>query len=102
MKRSEQSHSSEDANEASKEFGSELELDPTNANAAYELADMHRDAGQFEEAAQLFEQALKYYPDFEDAHLGLAAAFIAQQKMQDALTDNRNFSWALSCSTSSI
>ena len=85
LKRSEQSHSSEDANEASKEFGSELELDPTNANAAYELADMHRDAGQFEEAAQLFEQALKYYPDFEDAHLGLAAAFIAQQKMQDAL-----------------
>ena len=34
---------------------------------------------------QMFEQALKYYPDFEDAHLGLAAAFIAQQKMQDAL-----------------
>jgi len=85
LKRSEQSHSSEDANEAAKEFERELELDPTNANAAYELADMHRDAGQFEEASQMFEQALKYYPDFEDAHLGLAAAFIAQQKMQDAL-----------------
>jgi tetratricopeptide (TPR) repeat protein len=85
LKRSEQSHSSEDANDAAKEFEGELELDPTNANAAYELADMHRDAGQFEQAAQLFEQALKYYPDFEDAHLGLAAALIAQQKMQDAL-----------------
>src|SRR5207247_3383405 len=83
--RSQQAHSTEDANEAAKEFERELDLDPTNANAAYELADMHRDAGEFEEARQLFEQALKYYPDFEDAHLGLAAAFIAQQKMQDAL-----------------
>src|SRR5207253_2940577 len=55
------------------------------ANAAYELADMHRDAGEFEEARQLFEQALKYYPDFEDAHLGLAAVLISQQKTQDAL-----------------
>jgi len=81
LKRSQQAHS----NEAAKEFERELDLDPTNANAAYELADMHRDAGEFEEARQLFEQALKYYPDFEDAHLGLAAAFIAQQKMQDAL-----------------
>jgi tetratricopeptide (TPR) repeat protein len=85
LKRSQQAHSTEDANEAAKEFERELELDPTNANAAYELADMHRDSGEFEEATQLFEQALKYYPDFEDAHLGLAAALMAQQKMQDAL-----------------
>jgi len=85
LKRSQEAHSTEDTNEAAKEFERELGLDPTNANAAYELADMHRDAGEFEEARQLFEQALKYYPDFEDAHLGLAAALIAQQKMEDAL-----------------
>src|SRR5207244_3501012 len=74
LKRSQQAPSTGDANEAAKEFERELEL-----------ANMHRDAGEFEEARQLFEQALKYYPDFEDAHLGLAAALIAQQKMQDAL-----------------
>lgn len=85
LKRSEQSHSSDDANEAAKEFERELDLDPTNANAAYELADMHRDAGQFEEAAQLFEQALKHYPDFEEAHLGLAAVLMAEQKTRAAL-----------------
>ena len=85
LKRSEQSHSTEDANEAAKEFEHELEIDATNANAAYELAEMHRDAGQFEESTQMFEQALKYYPEFEDAHLGLAAALISQQRMQEAL-----------------
>ena len=85
LKRSQQAHSAEDANEAAKEFARELELDPSNANAAYELADMHRDAGEFDEARQLFEQALKYYPEFEDAHLGLAAVLIAQQKMPEAL-----------------
>ena len=85
LKRSQQAHSPEDANDAAKEFERELELDPTNANAAYELGDMHRDAGNFEEAGQRFEQALKYYPQFEEAHLGLAAVFIAEQKMEAAL-----------------
>ena len=85
LARSQQANSPEDASEASKEFDRELMVDPTNANAAYELADMHRSSGEFEEAQRFFEQALNYYPDFEEAHLGLAAALIAQQKPELAL-----------------
>ncbi|GAC1664358.1 MAG: hypothetical protein NVS9B4_19750 [Candidatus Acidiferrum sp.] len=85
LARSQQNSSPEDATEAAKEFERELELDPTNANAAYELADIHRNAGDFEPARQMFEQALRYYPDFEEAHLGLAAVLMAQQKPDSAL-----------------
>ena len=38
--------------EARRAFEEELALDPTNANAAYELAEMHRKAGELEPGAQ--------------------------------------------------
>jgi tetratricopeptide (TPR) repeat protein len=71
--------------EALKEFEEELQADPGNGNAAYEIAEIHRKAGEFEQAEQFFEQALKLYPDFEEAQLGLAAALMAQQKPEQAL-----------------
>ena len=85
LKRSQQAQSADDAAEAAKEFQRELDIDPGNASAAYELADMHRDAGEFDQAIALFQQALKYYPDFEDAQIGIAATLISEEKMQDAL-----------------
>ncbi len=83
--RSQQTNSAEDAAEALKEFQKELELDPSNANAAYEIGEAHRKVGQLEEAQRFFERALKYYPDFEEAHLGVAAVLIAVQKPDEAL-----------------
>lgn len=71
--------------EASQEFARELELDPTNANAAYELAEISRKGGQLEKARGLFETALKYYPDFEEAHVGIAAALISLAQPTQAL-----------------
>ena len=85
LARSRQTGSSDDANEALKEFERELEIDPTNANAAYEIADAYRNAGQLEEAQKFFELALKYYPDFEEAHLGLGAVLTSLQKPELAL-----------------
>jgi tetratricopeptide (TPR) repeat protein len=85
LARSHASSSTEDAAQAVQEFQEELKLDPSNANAAYELAELHRNAGEFSEAATFFQQALKYYPDFEEAHLGLAAVWLSQQKPQLAL-----------------
>lgn len=72
--------SAEDAALAKQEFENELELDPGNGNAAYELAEMARNAGQYESAQKFFEAALKGHADFEEAHLGLAATLIALQK----------------------
>jgi tetratricopeptide (TPR) repeat protein len=73
-------NSQEDTAGALKEFSNELELDPTNANAAYELAETYRNSGEMEEAEKYFRLALKYYPDFEQANLGLAAVLVKQEK----------------------
>lgn len=80
-----QSHSQQDTADALTEFEQELQTDPSNANAAYELGEMRRKAGQFGPAAAYFEQALKYYPSFEEAHLGLASVLLKQQKAAEAL-----------------
>jgi tetratricopeptide (TPR) repeat protein len=77
-------NSQQDTASALKEFSNELELDPTNANAAYELAETHRNSGEMEEAEKYFRLALKYYPDFEQANLGLAAVLVKQEKPEMA------------------
>jgi tetratricopeptide (TPR) repeat protein len=70
----------DDTPAALKEFSTELELDPTNANAAYELGEAAHTSGNMAEAERHFRQALKYYPDFEQANLGLAATLMNQGK----------------------
>ena len=71
--------------EALKEFERELDLDPSNANAAYEAAEIRRKSEDFNQARRLFEMALKYYPDFEEARLGLAKALISLGRPDEAL-----------------
>jgi len=82
LSRSRQSNSQADA---SKEFEQELQLDPTNANAAYELGEIHRKSGQLDKAREFFEIALKHYPDFEEAQVGLGRALLALGKPDLAL-----------------
>lgn len=72
-----QNASTDDPAEARKAFEEELRIDSTNANAAYEIGEMHRKAGELERAREFFEQALKHYPDFEEALVGLGRALIA-------------------------
>ena len=74
-----------DAGEARKEFEAELALDPTNANAAYELAEMQRKAGELEAARTLFAQALSHYPTFEQALVGLGRTLVALGRPAEGL-----------------
>ncbi|HWS17987.1 MAG TPA: tetratricopeptide repeat protein [Candidatus Elarobacter sp.] len=85
LARSYQVASAQDTAEAAKEFEQELQRDPTNANAAYELGEIRRKSGQFDEAQKLFKAALKDYPNFEEAHLGLASVLLSWQKLKLAL-----------------
>jgi predicted Zn-dependent protease len=85
LERSNNGGSTDDATEARKAFEEELALDPTNANAAYELAEMHRQAGEMELARKLFEQALSHYSAFEHAQIGLARTLLALGSPNDAI-----------------
>lgn len=71
--------------EALKEFEEELRLDPTNANAAYESGEIHRRSARFDRAAELFSQAVKYYPDFVDALVALGRTLVSLGKAGEAL-----------------
>ena len=79
------SQSQNDLAQVTQEFEQELSLDPANANAAYELAEIHRKAGQFDQAQQFFEQAIKHYPDFGEARLGIAGVLMTEGKPSAAL-----------------
>jgi tetratricopeptide (TPR) repeat protein len=78
-------HAAEDRDQAVHEFEQELQVDPSNANALYELAEIHRQQNELDQAQQLFASALKYYPDFEEAQVGLGTTLMAQQKPDMAL-----------------
>jgi tetratricopeptide (TPR) repeat protein len=71
---------SDASSQALKEFDQELQLDPTNANAAYEIGEIRRSAGEYNEARSFFERALEYYPDFEEALIGLGRTLLSLQK----------------------
>lgn len=85
LARSNSSGTADDASEARKAFEEELTIDPSNANAAYELAEMHRKAGELEPARKLFQQALTHYPAFEHAQVGLARTLIALGSPNEAI-----------------
>src|SRR5450631_4486592 len=74
-----------DVLEAEKEFEAELQLDPGNGNAAYEIGEIHRSAGDLGGAQQYFQLALDQYPQFVEAHLGLSSVFLYEQKPALAL-----------------
>ena len=75
--------------EALKAFERELALDPTNANAAYEAAEIHRKSAHFDEALKLFAQAVKHYPDFEEALVGSGRTLLSLGKPNEALAPLR-------------
>ena len=86
LSRSRQTGSADDLAQALIEFQQELHFDPSNANAAYELAEAYRRSARMEDAQQFFERAIKYYPDFEEALVGLASIFLEVNKPELALT----------------
>ena len=69
-----------------REFEQELRLDDqTNANAAYEAGEIHRKSARFDRAAELFSQAVKYYPDFVEALIALGRTLVSLGKAEQAL-----------------
>jgi predicted Zn-dependent protease len=71
--------------EALKEFEQELQLDPTNANAAYEAGEIHRKSARFDNALKMFLLAVKHYPDFEEPLVGLGRTLVSLGRPAEAL-----------------
>jgi tetratricopeptide (TPR) repeat protein len=70
---------------AAREFEEELRVDPTNADAAYELGEIRRKAGDLDKARELFRMAVEHYPEFEQGLVGLGRVLVAQGKADLAL-----------------
>ena len=71
--------------EARAAFEEELRIDSTNANAAYEIAELHRKAGELPQAREFFERAVGHDPAFEDALVGLGRTLIALGQPEGAV-----------------
>ena len=67
------------------EFEQELAIDPTNANAAYELGELERKAGRSSRPAISFARAVASQPAFEHARVGLARVLLALDQPAEAL-----------------
>ena len=83
--RARETHHPEDLVSAMNEFQAELKIDAGNANAAYEIGELHRLAGELEPARTYFELAVQMYPDFPEANLGLGTVLASMGRPAEAL-----------------
>jgi len=74
-----------DREEAKREFQAELDIDPGNGNAGYELANLEAESGETTTASERYETILREYPDFEEALVGLAGIDLSSQKADQAV-----------------
>lgn len=78
-----------DTEAAMAEFRLELQADPSNANAAYEIGEVLRKQGEFAQARDYFTQAVKFYPEFEQAQLALGGVLTSLGDPAGAITHLR-------------
>lgn len=76
----------EDREAAHREFRAELDLDPRNGNAGYELANMAAEDNNLEEARKQFEAVIARFPNFEQALVGLGGVYLQSQAGAQAVT----------------
>lgn len=85
LRRFEAAHEAKDRESAQEQFRAELQVDPQNGNAAYELAQIDYDLGNIDQARQEFEALVALRPEFEQARVGLAGVLLETQKAELAV-----------------
>lgn len=75
----------EDRSAAAIEFENELEVDPNNGNARYELGVIADEDGKYETARDQFQQVLLRYADFEEALVALGGCYLEMSMPSDAV-----------------
>jgi len=71
--------------QARQQFEAELHRDPTNANAAYELGELQRKAGELDRAVESFGAAVRSDPGFAEALVGLGRTLTALNRGAEAV-----------------
>ena len=71
--------------EAAREFERELEIEPENAAAEFELGEIARERGQFDAARDHLAKAVRYNPDLFEAQIGLGRLLLKQGSPRDAV-----------------
>ena len=85
LRRFQEGYDAKDRNAAVEQFQQEIAIDPVNGNAAYELAQIDYDLGNFESAREKFEALLAQHPEFEQAQVGLAGVLLETKKAESAI-----------------
>ncbi|MGD0695637.1 MAG: tetratricopeptide repeat protein [Terriglobia bacterium] len=67
------------------EFEEELKIDPRNAAAEYQLAEMARQARQWNDAIEHFQRAATFAPQFGEALIGLGKSLVSAGRVQEAV-----------------
>jgi len=85
LRRFQEGYDANDRDAAVEQFQQELAVDPVNGNAAYELAQIDYDLGNFEPAREKFEALLTQHPEFEQAQVGLAGVLLETKLAEQAI-----------------
>jgi tetratricopeptide (TPR) repeat protein len=80
LNRARSTQKQEDRDDAKREFLAEVEIDPGNGNALYELAQIAADENNLDEARKQFEAVVARFPDFEQALVGLGGVYLQSQQ----------------------
>jgi predicted Zn-dependent protease len=67
------------------EFQAELAIDPDNANAYYEIGELDRLDHKLDAAKESFATALRLFPDFPEANIGMGSVLSALGQPSQAL-----------------
>jgi predicted Zn-dependent protease len=85
LRRFQESHDAKDQGFAADQFRAELETDPQNGNALYELAQLDHEGGRLEVSRKEFEALVAARPEFEQARVGLAAVLVESDAVKLAV-----------------
>jgi predicted Zn-dependent protease len=85
LKRFQDKQNPEDREAAIREYTAELQVDPSNGNAVYELSNLAAEKGDLEAARTGFAAVVQRFPDFEEALVGYAGVLLQTQSPKEAV-----------------
>lgn len=71
-----------------------IKINPTDADAFYQLALANQKVGQYDQAIQYYQEAVRFVPDFAEAYQGLQNSYTALKKPDYAIYAHGMFAFS--------